>query len=294
MSRTLNKAAIFRAPSLIKMINSVSINNQHSKTSRGTRLFENVPRKLSMSCRIPCRLTQSDTFMDITKSTGKLDLKQISAHEEEYKKERDAKLAKYDFSPDVLVIIPKSERKQAKKPIFIKNTEYSKDLERLNGIEKKSEMFNKPMMYEMLSEEVMTSFMDDSNIYEDRENAENLIDENWLKAIELQCDDVGVPEFLKRLPDLPSYTVDLEDTDSEEYVDSFEYEDPIQSAFEYAKKLTADLFALEEEEKKKAKEPLPKREMTPDEITKEWGFKDPSIGKMIHMCLRPKTTLPRK
>ena len=214
------------------------------------------------------------------------DLEPTSIYDK-FDRQRKKVLSKYikPADPVVIVVSLKSDRLKITKPMYIKNDSYQRS--------------NSPRIDETYSAR-------EDEIQDDPEFVDAFFDklvefdlnETWFDSILLDLDEL-YPDFLNQLQTEPQNKGKLSPSSQSKNVNSkiqnendryspkktdddaaLMMEDPIQSAYTAALQKQRNNATYDEEEITQSQQ-FDHRTLTAAEINKQWGFKDPEIGKYI-------------
>ncbi|OHT07559.1 hypothetical protein TRFO_05194 [Tritrichomonas foetus] len=215
---------------------------------------------------------------------------------EKFERQRKKILSKYTnpSDPTVIVVSLKSDRLKISRPSISQNETYyqltkppkENDIYSNKEEDDESDSQPQPIITVDIHEddpEVIQAYADELIEYD--------LNEAWFDSILLDLDDV-YPEFLNNLPGTEENDKSFNSGKGESRGESVSstkedesylmFEDPIQSAFSAAlKKQRANATYVEEEEAPKTQQPNIHRTLSAAELNRQWGFKDPEIGKYI-------------
>ena len=207
---------------------------------------------------------------------------------EKFERQRRKILQKYNTQADksVIVVSLKSDRIKTQRPTSTENQNYYK----LTG---RSDDSSATSTNDMTEVETEMNEPDDFQSYEN-ELVEYEMNDIWFDSVLLELDEI-YPQFLnkirnnggesKRNDNTSGSNSPLKSPGSPKNEDEYFllYEDPIQSAFATALKKQRENANYDEEEAAKARysDGIMHKNLSAAELNRQWGFKDPEIGKYI-------------
>ena len=218
---------------------------------------------------------------------------------EKFERQRKKVLLKYNsqHNSTVIVVALKSDRLKISKPSSSKNESYYQLTKQSQGYstyedttEEDSES-DPPLMTAEIQDDpqVLQAYADDLIEYN--------LNEIWFDSMLLELDEI-YPEFLNDMQTKGEQNSGKSSKDNSPMVEkrrasfstkqSFDddsylmFEDPIQAAFSIAlKKQRANATYVEEENTRKVEQQSMYKNLSAAELNRQWGFKDPEIGKFI-------------